>query len=71
METASLFAQSETNSEKFWMKIYGNYFRGCENGVCIAPETCQCQPKGWALDSSGYKCVPKCDRQCLNGVCSG
>lgn len=44
--------------------------RGCQDGVCISPDVCQCN-KGWSLDATGTKCFAACDKPCLNGICSG
>lgn len=45
--------------------------RGCLNGICVAPEQCQCPSNGWSLDSTGSQCTASCDKACLNGLCSG
>lgn len=45
------------------------YFRGCKNGRCVRPNTCECSP-GWSVDATLTNCVPGCSRPCLNGVCS-
>ncbi|KAG7190334.1 hypothetical protein KM043_006449 [Ampulex compressa] len=39
----------------------------CQNGVCIKPETCKCNP-GY-IESSNNLCVPVCASNCLNGQC--
>lgn len=47
------------------------FFRGCQNGICSAPEICTCSGNGWSLDSTGTKCIASCDKTCLNGFCTG
>ncbi|XP_071055469.1 multiple epidermal growth factor-like domains protein 10 [Onthophagus taurus] len=44
--------------------------KGCQNGVCLAPERCSCNP-GWILDLSGSICTPHCNPACINGDCTG
>lgn len=51
--------------------IWNIFLRGCSNGICVAPELCQCTGNGWSLDASGSQCVASCDKPCLNGVCTG
>ncbi|XP_059616903.1 epidermal growth factor-like protein [Phlebotomus argentipes] len=41
--------------------------RSCENGLCVAPDTCACYPD-YGVDLDG-KCIPVCPIGCSNGEC--
>lgn len=40
----------------------------CTNGVCTAPETCDCK-NGYKWDASVSKCNPICQPSCAHGLC--
>ncbi|KAG5675232.1 hypothetical protein PVAND_005153 [Polypedilum vanderplanki] len=42
----------------------------CINGVCIAPNTCKCYPGYRFLNNQNCTCVPMCDPQCINAICT-
>lgn len=40
---------------------------GCMNGICVAPDICECLPKH-VLNLGGF-CIPTCPVSCENGIC--
>lgn len=42
----------------------------CINGDCIAPNICRCFESYKFLDDRNCTCVPKCNPQCINGICT-
>lgn len=51
-------------------RFSSNFFRGCQQGKCIAPNTCSCAD-GFTMDETNTICIPQCSQQCLNGDCTG
>lgn len=42
----------------------------CIMGTCVAPQTCECLDGYRFLDYRNCTCVPMCEPQCVNGVCT-
>ncbi|KAJ9588043.1 hypothetical protein L9F63_028147, partial [Diploptera punctata] len=42
----------------------------CENGLCIAPNTCECLPGYKKSPHISYFCIPHCKNNCNNGQCT-
>ena len=42
----------------------------CVNGICVAPQTCQCFNGYHLLPTKNCTCVLMCNPPCINGVCT-
>ncbi|KAH8403179.1 hypothetical protein KR222_006462, partial [Zaprionus bogoriensis] len=42
--------------------------KGCENGVCVAPDKCNCK-NGYKFNELNARCTPICANGCKNGDC--
>jgi hypothetical protein len=42
----------------------------CIEGICIAPQVCQCFEGFKFLDSRNCTCVPMCNPSCIHGICT-